>query len=518
MHPHHPPNTRSLRTLVRAGMLLGLSVPAVFAPACSTTFTPKACVADADCGEGFACVEGTVPACQRALDAPLRVGMSAPLTGPSQSLGLEMSKGVKLAFDEQNRKGGVRGRPLVLDVRDDQYIPDAAETRVTELLDVRIVGPEPRCPTTGVPLTDGDKPTSQRGALERGPGSVFALLGNVGTPTMVRTAPLAIETKALFFGPFTGANLMLRDQKAAACSSYIFNVRASYAQEARATAEFFLKLGVLDAAHFVSFDQEDSFGQAGYDGLSSALKALNVTGADTPITRFRYKRDDTTSVPMQVKAAGEHLDRLLAGSPGVQHTVGIFMTDTYGPAVSFIEGIKDWLYGPGSSGTERATRLTLYFSNVSFVGPDELADRLRMAGSVPLTSVPYADGVFVSQVVPNYQTDRGAGVSAYRVALADAAEAGEVNTSPSFTSLEGYLTARVFIEGLLASPRSSDVETLIEAFETMPGVALGLGGTARFSPQDHQYSKSVWGTEVGADGTFANRYLWTEGTPVQFFE
>ena len=109
---------------------------------------------------------------------------------------------------------------------------------------------------------------------------------------------------------------MLRDTTCAACGKYIFNVRASYAQEARATVELFKKKGVTDYTRMISFDQNDSYGQAGYDGLVQAYK--DVVGAfpgsadpTNPIVRFRYTRNDDTSVPAQAAAAEAYIAQIL---------------------------------------------------------------------------------------------------------------------------------------------------------------------------------------------------------------
>lgn len=56
---------------------------------------------------------------------------------------------------------------------------------------------------------------------------------------------------------------------------------------------------------------------------------------------------------------------------------------------------------------------------------------------------PLTDGVVVSQVVPNYQSDSSDVVGAYNRLIAERGE------TPSFTSLEGYISARIFIAGLL---------------------------------------------------------------------
>jgi hypothetical protein len=118
----------------------------------------------------------------------------------------------------------------------------------------------------------------------------------------------------------------------------------------------------------------------------------------------------------------------------------------------------------------------------------------------------------VSQVVPNYENDSSEVVSDYRK-LVQAAGA-----SPSFTSLEGYVAARVFIAGLLSRQGPITPESLIAAFENLPNLSLGLGASSGFSTASHDYSKSVWGTLIKPDGSFENRYFWSEGINIQLFE
>jgi ABC-type branched-subunit amino acid transport system substrate-binding protein len=481
---------------------------------CSPSFHAKACKTDNDCGASLVCGQrdGT-PACVSGAEDPIRIGMSAPVTGPSQELGTEMKKGITLAFDAQNAAGGIRGRKIELDFRDDQYQPASAETAARDLLDVVAPVSSPaRCPTTTEAVVAGDSPVSTS-ALVRGPNAVLALVGSVGTPTMVRSAPIAVETGSLFFGAFTGAAKVLRDGMSGSCHKYIFNVRASYAQEARATVEYFMKLRVPDARHFISFDQNDSFGQSGYDGLVAALTALNV-GAPSTVPRFRYTRDDQSSVPAQIAATTDYLGKLI--SDGQNHTVGILMTDTYGPATTYIKGIRDWQYAQDAeqTSTQKGKRLTILFSNVSFVGPNSLAQRLKDAGAVQAADgpKPYTTGVYVSQVVPNYQSDDSDGVHDYLRALQTS------GLAPSFTSLEGYLAGRVFVAGLAAHVGEFTPDALVSTFEKMPHLNLGLGATSGFTPGSHDYSKSVFGTAITAEGGFSNSYFWSDGSAIQLFE
>jgi branched-chain amino acid transport system substrate-binding protein len=487
-------------------------------PSCSSTFTPRACATDESCGTNVCEERDGKPVCVDPASASLRIGMSAPISGPSQSLGTEMKRGVSLAFEEKNAAGGIRGRKVVLEFRDDQYQPDLAEASARALVDAQSTTDPPRCPTTTTPAVAGQMPISAT-ALNRGPNAVLAFLGNVGTPTMVRAAPVSLETGTLFFGAFTGATPILRDMLAGPCSKYVFNVRASYANEARATLEYFFKVKVPDWTHLMSFDQNDSFGQAGYSGLVAAYTAMKggfpaEADATNPIKRFRYERGDESSVAAPAAAAQTYLAGLLAAD-GANHTVGVMMTDTYGPATAFITSLRQWQYANDSQQPvlDKAHRLKLYFSNVSFVGPNALAQRLVDAGTVntPSGPQPYTANVLVSQVVPNYQSDSSDVVVSYRNNIA------AIGAQPTFTSLEGYIAARVFLAGLVAHKGPFTPNKLVTTFERLPDLSLGLGASSGFG-SSHNYSKSVWGTAIASDGTFANVYFWSDGTAIQFFE
>ncbi|HSS01942.1 MAG TPA: ABC transporter substrate-binding protein [Kofleriaceae bacterium] len=457
------------------------------------------------------------PVCVKAETASLHIGQSAPQSGTNQALGTAMKSGIELAFDEKNAAGGIRGRLLVLDNRDDAYQPDLAEAAARSLLDVQVGTDVPKCPSTATPLVSGATPVSLT-SLARGPNAVLAILGNVGTPTMLRAAPVTLETGTVFFGAFTGASTLLRDTAAGPCARYLFNVRASYAQEAQATIEYFKQRGVTSYKNIISFDQLDSFGQSGYDGLVAAYKStigpLPTAGDPlNPIFRVRYTRNDDSSVPAQVAAAQSYLtDLLTADTSGGPIAVGIMMTDTYGAGADFIQTLRTWQWN-GQGVTNKATRLKLYFSNVSFVGANALADRLKLAGKVPLAGDTYfTDSVVISQVVPNYQSDTSDVITAYNRLIT------QTGQTASYTSLEGYISARVFIAGLEAHKGPFTAASLVDTFEKLPDLGLGIGATSGFSANNHQYSNSVWGTILQPDGTFKNLYFWSVGIPIQFFE
>jgi branched-chain amino acid transport system substrate-binding protein len=505
---------------------------------CSTDFTPKPCAVDGDCNAGSVCeLRETKPVCVLATDAPLVIGESAPISGNNYALGTEMKRGVLMAIAEQNALGGIRGRQLVLNFRDDGYDPPIAEQAARTFVDAQVsMTDPPKCPSSTTPQPDGHGNTTavSTNAIERGPNAVLAELGTVGTPTMVRAAPVVVESQTLYFGAFTGAKAILRDATAGVCSRFVFNVRASYGQEAQATTDLFKFRQVPDYKNMISFDQNDTFGDAGYNGLKAAYPNTYPAGfpgtADptTPIARFRYTRNDETSVPAQAVAAEAYITGLLTAQTGPNVVVGVMMTDTYGAGSAFITLLRTWQFDGMQTALGKDTRLKLFFSNVSFVGPNALSDNLKTAGTVNCpTSVcgssgtmPLTQDVVVSQVVPNYQGDTSDIVAQYNKAIT------ANGFTPSFTSLEGYLDVRIFIAGLLAHKGPFTPESLIDSFEHLPDLSLGIGANAGFKPcadptmgcgPSHQYSNSVWGTSILANGSFKNLYFWTAGQTIQFF-
>ncbi len=169
-------------------------------------------------------------------------GQSAALSGPAGELGRNMNLGVRAAFEEANRSGGIHGRQLRLLVRDDGYEPEAAVANTRELI-----------------------------AL-----GVFGLIGAVGTPTSNAAEPIASGASVPYIGPFTGADLLRGDDQ-----RYVVNVRASYYQETeemveRLTADLgFRRIAILY--------QDDSYGTAGLTGVRRALdrRGMKLVGEVT---------------------------------------------------------------------------------------------------------------------------------------------------------------------------------------------------------------------------------------------
>lgn len=69
----------------------------------------------------------------------VRIGVIAPLTGPSADFGVPMLNGVKLAVDEINQAGGYLGRKLELVVKNDGADPEQGRKAALELAAQKII-------------------------------------------------------------------------------------------------------------------------------------------------------------------------------------------------------------------------------------------------------------------------------------------------------------------------------------------------------------------------------------------
>jgi len=360
--------------------------------------------------------------------AEILFGMSAPFSGPAKELGRGMKTGIDIAFAAVNEAGGVNGRKLRLIALDDGYEPERTRSVMKDLAEAR---------------------------------GVFGFIGNVGTPTAEVAVPFTLEKKMLFFGPFTGAGLLRRDPP----DRYVFNYRASYAEETAATVKYLVDVRRISPDEIAVFAQQDGYGDAGFNGVAKMLRRYKRNPERT--LRVGYKRN-TSDV-------AEAVYTLLKSRRPVRAVV---MVATYKAAAKFIEKVK-------------AERPDILFSNVSFVGSQALADELLTYGGK------VAQGVMVSQVVPLPQSNSTA-VLRYQELLPKYS----LGEKPDFVSLEGYLAASLLVEGLKRAGRDFTTESLIDALEAMRGIDLGVGATMGFGMSEHQASHKVWGTVLDASGNF----------------
>jgi branched-chain amino acid transport system substrate-binding protein len=415
-----PGQARSLPTVVTPAPAPAPAAPQQARPGAVTTGPALAAAAGAS-------RLGTVS--RGVTDTEIRFGISAPFSGSAKELGRQMKLGIETAFNMVNDAGGIHGRQVKLVAADDGYEPN----RTTE---------------TMKQLYEKDQ--------------VFGIIGNVGTPTAVVALPYALKQRMLFFGAFTGAGLLRRDPP----DRYVFNYRASYAEETDSVVRYLVNVRRLRPEQIVVFAQQDSYGDAGFEGVAKAMRALRP-GRDSEVVRLNYKRNT-----VDVEEAVAQLRKLKTPPRAV------VMVGTYRAVARFIEKTRD-------------INPPLIYTNVSFVGSTALAEELMLLGAK------YANGVIVTQVVPavdsyaNVVLEYKSGLSTYFP--------GE---NPDYVSLEGYVAANVLIEGLKRTGPQLDTERLVDGLESLRDLDLGLGTMVNFGRTEHQGIHKVWGTQLDANGRY----------------
>ena len=275
---------------------------------------------------------------------------------------------------------------------------------------------------------------------------VLALFGYVGTPTSNAALPIFTAAKVPFVGAFTGAQ-SLREPS----NRYIFNVRPSYFDETEQIVAHLVQQGITKIAVFY---QDDAYGKAGLAGVEQAMKKrkLEIAGTGT-VER------NTTNVAAAV------------GKLAKSGTDAIIMISAYKSCAAFIRAMK--LAG----GFQQ-------FWNVSFVGSKALSSELGDEGI----------GVYISQVVPFPWSDVNPIVRDYQKHIGGASKY-------SFTSLEGYIAAKILVEGLKRAGKNPTRESLVDALAGMGKTDLG-GFTVSYSPTNHNGSTFVDLTIISRAGTF----------------
>jgi len=341
------------------------------------------------------------------------LGQSAALSGPAAQLGLQMNAGARIYFSALNAQGGVNGNQIELRATDDGYEPD-------------------RCKANTEKFIKDD---------------LFALFGYVGTPTCLAALPLVTDSKIPFFGPFTGAEA-LRDP----FHRSVFHLRASYFDETALIVKQLTSLGLKKIAVFY---QDDAYGKAGLEGVTRALKALNLA----PVALGTVERNTVNVVQAVKDIVGKGAD-------------AVVQISAYKSCAAFIRESRKAGYG----GT---------FFNVSFVGTQALADELGKE----------ANGIMISQVMP-FPFSTTTPIS--REYLEAVRKAGG-DAKPNYSSMEGYLAAKVLAEGLRRAGRTPTRETLITGLESIQKTDFG-GFLVDFGPKDHVASRFVDLSMLTEDG------------------
>ena len=343
------------------------------------------------------------------------IGQSAPLSGSNKDLGTDIRNGAAAYFKRVNDAGGVNGRRIELVALDDANDTKRAEANTKQLLEQN---------------------------------NPIALYG-YGSATLSRPAlPLAEAARVPFVAPFTGADPMRKFNR------YVYNHRASYADELEKIVEHYTTFGVKRIAVLY---YDDAIGKENFGAVDRALKARNLAPVSTAaVTRTQ------TDFAKEVAAVGK-------SAPDV-----VILTTLYKTSADFIKGMKK-----AGVGTQ--------FVSTSFAGSTALANSLGADGL----------GVAMAQVVPSYLKRSVPVVKEYQAAM----EAAFGKKEYSYTSLESYIAAKVLVEGLRRAGPQPTREKLLAALDTVSNYDVG-GYLVSFSPSNHNGSSFVSLSILGRDLAF----------------
>lgn len=350
-------------------------------------------------------------------DAAITIGMSAPFSGPNGAYGLDMRQTIQAYFEQLNKAGGVNGRKLELVALDDGYETERTVANTRALLQEK---------------------------------HAFALLAYYGSsPTTEAMNTVFGPAKVPLVGTISGANTLRESISSNPNARYMFNVRASYADESEAMINQLVSLGLKNIAVFY---QNDGFGKSGLEGVTAALKKHNLT----PSAVGTVERNSID--------VGQAVEPIAKANPQA-----VVMVTLYKPTAAFVKAMKKVGQNP-------------MFMTLSPVGTEQLVQELG----------PEARGTGISQVVPYPWNDVVPVVREYQKLI----------TKPgtySYYGMEGYLMARTLVEGLKRAGRELSRDKLVTALESMSNIDFG-GYRVNYSPNARLGSRFVELTVVGPGG------------------
>lgn len=250
---------------------------------------------------------------------------------------------------------------------------------------------------------------------------VFALFGYIGTGATVASLPLITAHRVPVVGALSGSD-GLRDPKL----NLIFHTRASYGAETDKMVEQLRTTGVKSIAVVY---QDDPFGKA---GLKSAQGAFERQGI----------------------------------KPIIESPIDMGKLDSLGPTAAQIAQTAPGaiiLVTAGKASTAFIREYLKTGARPQFFGVSVLSAKALLADLGD-----DAHGIVIAQVVPSPIR------TSHRISkefTAAAKKAGSTDTT--YNSMEGYITAKVFVEALRRAGKDLTREKLIAALESLNNYDLG---------------------------------------------
>ena len=267
---------------------------------------------------------------------------------------------------------------------------------------------------------------------------VFIIYNSTGTAQTGAILPLAEESKTIIFGPVTGATAFRQK-----VNPYLFHVRASYADEARRIVSHLVETGI---SRVTVVYQDDGLGKTLLSELQQAAAAVKIK-LDAEV-KIDPKAPDYAAAAAATERAQPQA--VLLGIAG-------------GTLSNFIKATLQTSVRPSFYGFSVA--------NVDLIRRD-LKEQAR--------------GIVLAQIMPPLRNTTIPVVAEYHKLLREKDPAAV----PSAFQLEGFVHAKLLVEGLRRAGRNLNTASFIKAMEEAGEISFGRFA-AKYSPSSHNGSSYV---------------------------
>ncbi len=208
---------------------------------------------------------------QGVTDTEVVFGNWGPQSGPAAAWG-SVTTAIDAYFRYINDQGGIHGRQLVLQSRDDGYDPARTVSAVRELIDRE---------------------------------GVFAFVGGVGTANGLAALPLIQRAGVPWVGPASGS-----EQFAEQSNGLVYATFTDYVVEAALMTRHAVQ--ELGSSNIAIFYQNDGYGQAGLRGLEEEVARLQEQGYDVTVgDKVSYERGTTNLGVQALRLRGSGANTVL---------------------------------------------------------------------------------------------------------------------------------------------------------------------------------------------------------------
>jgi ABC-type branched-subunit amino acid transport system substrate-binding protein len=267
---------------------------------------------------------------------------------------------------------------------------------------------------------------------------VFIIYNSTGTAQTGAILPLAEASRTIIFGPVTGATAFRQK-----VNPYLFHVRASYADEARRIVSHLVETGI---SRVTVVYQDDGLGKTLLAELQQAAAAVKIK-LDAEV-KIDPKAPDYTAAAAAAERAQPQA--VLLGIAG-------------GTLSNFIKATLKTSVRPSFYGFSVA--------NVDLIRRD-LQEQSR--------------GIVLAQIMPPLRNTTIPVVAEYHRLLREK----DPSAVPSAFQLEGFVHAKLLVEGLRRAGRNLSTASFIKAMEEAGEISFGRFA-ARYSPSTHNGSSYV---------------------------